>query len=288
MKLRDLLVATIYAAPGLTQARGSSNCWSLSSNLTLIGHAKVGCTWFNSNDMTKTDMTDAWKSEVTLSDNTRMSVSIQGANLEVKASGIAVTVAEIGEQLAWICCALHSHNSAETIRCTPAAIVLHSVIFPPSVNIRISRKVETTTAGGDSNGSCWKHLFRNTVLVEGYPIQRRPAIGTGLELPLDTMADLVQCTRMNIFNDQIFLKGFCTMLVAVQMVGDVVHWHAYTNKDGSYMNYYDHNEFNNTADAELLSHIQNFTKMRHVVGWCSSVQDNSGNFKPILTPSLDI
>lgn len=219
---------------------------------------------------------------MTLEDKTHVVVSIRDKNLELQASGVAETVAEIGEQLAWICCALHSHTSSETIRCTPTAIVSNSGMSPPSVDIKISRKVQTITTSDDQNGCCWKNLFQTPVLVEGYPIQRRPGLGTGLELPLATMADLVQCERMTIFNDEIFLKGFCAMLVVVQVVGDVVQWHAYTNEDGSYMNYYDHKEAKETADSEILSHIQNFTNMRHVVGWTSSVRDNSGKFKPIL------
>lgn len=221
-------------------------------------------------------------SAVILSDKTHLVVSRQGANLELQAYGVADTVAEIGEQLAWICCALHSHNSAETVRYTPEATVLEIGLSPPSAKIMINRKEQGITPRGDNTGSCWKYLFRNPVLVEGYPIQRRAASGTGLELPLATMADLVQCERMTIFDDHIFLKGFCAMLVAVRMIDDVVIWHAYTNGDGSYMNYYDHNGVKNTADVTLLSHIHNFTTMRHVVGWSSTVRDNSGSFEPIL------
>lgn len=245
---------------------------------------KVGCIYkLQFKYIDKNNATNMIAADVTLEDKTHLLVSVRGANFELQASGAAETVAEIGEQLAWICCALHSHTSPEAVRCTPTAIVLDSGMSPPSVDIKISRKVQKATVSGGQNGSCWKNLFRNPVLVEGYPIQRRPALGTGLELPLATMADLVQCERMTIFNNEIFLKGFCAMLVAVQMVGDVVQWHAYANKDGSYMNYYDHKEAKETADLELLSHIKNFTNVRHVVGWSSNVRDNSGNFEPILS-----
>lgn len=219
---------------------------------------------------------------VTIADKTRLSVSVRDTNLELQASGIAEVVAEIGEQLAWICCALQSHPLDGIARCIPSAIALDSSLSPPSVKIKISRELQRDNTSSDNNGSCWKHLFRNPVLVEGYPIQRRPALGTGLELSLATLADLVQCKRMTVFKDEIFLKGFCSMLVAVQLFDDVVHWHAYTNENGSYINYYDRKEPKETVDLKLMSHLNDFTSMRHIVGWSSRVQDHSGRFESLF------
>jgi len=124
-----------------------------------------------------------------------------------------------------------------------------------------------------SNGQCWHTMFRNPVVVTGYPIPRRAREGTGLELPLNIMAGLVQSTRINDFMGKSYVKGFSSMLVAVNHVDGVFVWHHHYKPDGSRISYLE-------ADGTTLRSVpfQDLASARHVVGWCNKASYQAGEF----------
>lgn len=107
-------------------------------------------------------------------------------------------------------------------------------------------------------------MFRNPVLVTGYPILTKSA-GLGLELPLDMMAELAGADRAVEFDGKVFVKGFSTMLIATKHVQDLLVWHYHYKSRGARISYLDHNI--TTSDGINLFQLQN---ARHVVGWCAS------------------
>lgn len=127
-------------------------------------------------------------------------------------------------------------------------------------------------------GDCWHRMFRNPVMVTGYPISTKSA-GLGLELPLDMMAELAGADRAVEFDGKIFVKGFSTMLIATKLVQDLLVWHYLYSSQGERISYLDHS-ITPTNKINLFQ-LQN---ARHVVGWCASSKYYAGTSYAIRCP----
>src|SRR2546421_2457706 len=168
----------------------------------------------------------------------------------LEAVGTGDSVAEIGEQLAWLGAALRSSPYELGVAyCTP---------FISDIRVRNAPTLESVTQPwtdmfckidfivtegeehlGPSNGQCWYNLFRNPIVAKGYPIPHRSERDIGLEIPLNIMATLAQARRATTFAGNVYIKGFCTMLFPTKQVGDLVVWHLLFNEDGSHISYVD-------------------------------------------------
>ncbi|KAL6849042.1 hypothetical protein ACO1O0_008572 [Amphichorda felina] len=113
------------------------------------------------------------------------------------------------------------------------------------------------------NGQCWHDIFKNPVIVKGYPIPQRPEWSTGLEIPLNMMAGLARSQRLDRFRDKLYIKGFSTMLVPTKQIGDVICWHMIYNKDGSRISYLDDNvdQEQQIGRAQLKDTIRSLTRV---------------------------
>jgi hypothetical protein len=209
------------------------------------------------------------------------------SKLMVEASGTRCSIAETGEQLAWLCAALRtSPREHGVIICTPFISDIHNdntslpePEFPSCPGILCKIDVifqKEVNESEPSNGQCWHRLFRNPVIVKGYPILRRQELDTGLEIPLNVMARLAQAQRVNTFNGKIFVKGFSTMLVPTKRIGDLLIWHLFYNEDGSRISYLD-----STVAHCVNLNVQDLEKTRHILGWCLNVQFYAGRFSVI-------
>lgn len=127
-----------------------------------------------------------------------------------------------------------------------------------------------------SKGFCWANLFRNPVLVTGYPTAHRTDPNTGVELSLSAMIELVQSRQFVSLDGNIFLKGFCSLLVATAVAVDVVLWHFLFNSTGVQISYCNPRlkDLSNETCQELT--LRDIETRRHVVGWCCDVRENSG------------
>jgi hypothetical protein len=216
-----------------------------------------------------------------LPDSTKLTAWIHEADFMVEVFGTGDSVAEIGEQFAWLGAALRSSPYEVGVAyCTPFLRILvenapHTVpgtSLPPDTLCVIDFTVqEGENHFEPPNGQCWHNMFRNPVVVKGYPISRRTTLDTGLEIPLNIMAGLARTQRANIFNGNVFIKGFSTMLVPISLSGDMLIWHLLYNKDGSRISYMD-NTVAHVANVSI-SYLEN---ARHVVGWCSEVKNYAG------------
>ena len=193
----------------------------------------------------------------------------------VKAFGTRDSVAEIGEQLAWLGAALRSPpNKLGVAYCTPFISKIYVDNTPclvpgiaswPNILCNIDFTIqETEEQPGLSNGQCWHNMFKNPVVVRGYPIRRRFELETGLEIPLNMMAGLARTQRINLFNGKLFIKGFSTMLIPTKYKKDLLIWHLLYNKDGNHISYLE----NTVPHLENIS-IPDVETARHVLGWCS-------------------
>jgi hypothetical protein len=198
----------------------------------------------------------------------------------VEAYGTGDSVAEIGQQFAWLGSALRSSPYDNGISyCTPSISPIYSALQPldmtsswPEIICKINFTVQKEEVQYDpDNGQCWHNMFRNPVVVRGYPILRRSEQNTGLEIPLNMMARLAQTKLANIFNGKLFIKGFSIMLIPTKHARDLVIWHLLYNKYGNRISYLE----NTVPHAENVS-IFDLEKNRHILGWCSEVKTYAG------------
>lgn len=217
-----------------------------------------------------------------LPDGTRLAAWIHESKFVAEAYGIGASLAEIGEQLAWLGAALRSSTYELGIACCMPSITdirINNFLqqipgLPPLTDIRCKIDFTIQKMEGPlelSNGHCWHNMFRNPVVVKGYPIKRRSEIAPGLEIPLNMMAGLAQTQRIDTYNNKIFIKGFSTMLVPTMRTGDMLLWHLLYNKDGSRMSYLD----DTISRAENVT-VNDLEDARHVLGWCSEARFYAG------------
>lgn len=165
----------------------------------------------------------------------------------------------------------------------------------PEIAIRTSRqakftlsyhitKVDSHQGDAQANGSCWHPLFRNPIIVKGYPILARVNGEKGLEIPLNMMAGLGEASRVTNFDGGLLIKGFSTMFCPTQRMKNSLLWHFLYNDDGSRMPYLSADNISGgrlsiqDVDSPFLEHS------RHFLGWASSVEIHAGKFK-VLQPS---
>lgn len=200
----------------------------------------------------------------------------------VKAYGIAASIAETGEQLTWLGAALRaSPRRNRLIICTPTIKIYQN--SPPlcqslnSSSTNIIYKLGFTLekdihAPTRVNGQCWHSLFRNPVIVKGYPIPRRIEWDTGLEISLNIMAGLVQSQHISQFKEKLYIKGFSMMIIPIQQTGEALYWHLLYSKNGHRISYLDDNIRQQKQDIKQTD----MENLRHILGWCSEIEFHAG------------
>ncbi|PKY06683.1 hypothetical protein P168DRAFT_232537 [Aspergillus campestris IBT 28561] len=190
----------------------------------------------------------------------------------VDARGIAPVIAEIGEQLAWLASALCSSRCQSRIAYSRPFVgsmqpghVTYEGTPRVAYTCEIGVEVREGVVGTESvNGECWLNLFARPLVVEGFPVRRRPEQQTeGLEIPLTMVAALAGARRVNSFEEKMVLKGFSTMLIPTKRSLDTVTWHLVYDKNEHRIPYLEAERF-----AKLDITFQQLEASRHIVGWC--------------------
>ncbi|KAL7918478.1 hypothetical protein ACQKWADRAFT_316483 [Trichoderma austrokoningii] len=195
-------------------------------------------------------------------EGTELTACITDSKFTTEAFGTAASIAEVGEQLAWLSASLRSSSHTGIALISPSIdIIRHN----PNVECRITYTFETGEDSPSDNGQCWHNMFRNPVLVTGFPVLRRPKLNTGLEIPLNMMAALANSRRIDEFHGSIFIKGFSTMLIPTDFVeGEgVITWHLQYRTDGGHVSYYD------ACVPHVSVSASDVEQSRNIVGWCS-------------------
>lgn len=225
-----------------------------------------------------------------LSDGTTLSAWISESKFIVEANGVAASIVETGEQLAWLGASLRtSPRQNGLVYYTPIItdILQHrGLSHQPLVQSSLTditceigftmEEVQHTV--NPVNGQCWHDIFKNPIIVKGYPIPRRAEWSTGLEIPLNIMAGLARTRRVDRFNNKVYITGFSTMLVPTKQNEDVLCWHMIYNKDGSRISYLD-----DYLDQEQHVGRVDLENCRHVLGWCSEARFYAGKAIPSVT-----
>ncbi|KAJ5113958.1 hypothetical protein N7456_002492 [Penicillium angulare] len=218
-----------------------------------------------------------------LPDGTYVDVETRDGKFIVRVSGTGDSLAEFAQQFAWLGSALRPSNlDYGVVSCTPfiqssrlnntsTSAVSPGVLPVPDILCVIGFKMESFPREEKLPGQCWHAMFRNPVVVKGYPILTKKRHDLGLEMPLNMMAGLTDSDRAIEFDGKVFIKGFSAMLVATKIVEDLLVWHYFYNSDGSRISYLDQS----LQNVEKISLMQLETS-RHVVGWCADCKYNAG------------
>ncbi|KAF2186242.1 hypothetical protein K469DRAFT_687236 [Zopfia rhizophila CBS 207.26] len=217
-------------------------------------------------------------------DGTVLTAWVQSRKIIVTALGSIDSIADIGEQLAWLGSSLrqspvhqgpvfcfaetHEVGAHKLHSNTPSgpSIELHCTI-----GFRIARP-EDQKQPCIMNGKCWHNLFRNPVIAMGFPIPIRDEPQAGLEIPLFMMATLAQAKRVTLFDGKFFAKGYSTVLFPTKRLGNTVLWHLLYNENGQRLPYTDP-RIDQLQDSSVGSiGMAEISHSRHVLGWASSAE----------------
>ncbi|KAI0542138.1 hypothetical protein GGR58DRAFT_510462 [Xylaria digitata] len=232
-----------------------------------------------------------------LPDDTSVSAIIVESKLDVIVCGVEDSIAEIGEQIAWIAAALRlapgdlgvfgcipyiRHIFEYTKSPVPESVTSYDAIFGIQFYFLESR------AWRSSTGQCWHNLFKNPTLVQGYPTPFKPGDSRGLEIAIDVVAGLIEAPCISTFGDKIFLKGFCSMLTPTNQYAGTIVWHLIHNGEGKHISYLDAHEYNTPQRVV----VEDVMASRHIVGWCQEASFYTGTSqatypvqKPFLPPT---
>jgi hypothetical protein len=211
-----------------------------------------------------------------LTDNTQLNIKISGSSISVAANGTGPAIIEIGQQLAWLGSALRPSAPSNNISSSEPRI---SILSGPDATFKLYfevKEIEASPGESGVNGTCWQPLFRNPVIVKGYPIVARNYHERGLELPLNMMAGLGEASRVTNWAGGLVVKGFSTLFCPTRLLNNSVQWHYLFEKDGGRISYLSADDRcpyrvkSNSLDAPYLPLCRNF------LGWASSIEINTG------------
>jgi hypothetical protein len=121
-------------------------------------------------------------------------------------------------------------------------------------------------------GTCWHKVFKNPVIVRGFPILARNNDERGLEIPLNIMATLGGADRTTIFGDQLLIKGHATMFVPTKRVQNSVLWHFIHNENEERISFAAAKTRCPTRATTDVVDYSCLMTSRSFLGWASSVQ----------------
>lgn len=208
-------------------------------------------------------------------DGTEAQITISDSFVLVSAIGAECILAEIGEQLAWLGSACRASTQNDKLSYCTARIIRTQQTPTLSFTIDYSHSDIKEVSMPTHSGTCWHSLFRNPVIVKGYPIPARDFDEKGLEIPLNMMAGLSDATRVTKFDGGLLIKGFSTGFVPTRTVQNSVIWHFCYNNDGSRLSYLfarDCCPEGTLENADTLS----LANTRNFVGWTQSALSKLG------------
>ncbi|ETS73860.1 hypothetical protein PFICI_14806 [Pestalotiopsis fici W106-1] len=227
-------------------------------------------------------------SSCTLDDDTQLGAKIDatGRRLEILAVGNAFAIAEVGEVLAWLQAAFWATPEDDSIinvvpTCFISALEQNTSETSTSMagndcRLLANMSYMSWTKTPDFGNCCWMKLFRNPVLVSGYPTPRHAEARGGIELDLGTMAELIGTRQLSKCTGKPLFKTALAALVPLYRVNDFIYWHMIISSDGEYMSYCDERlkPFLDNAPSGLST--ADIERCRHVVGWSTNVKNVTG------------
>ncbi|KAK3988047.1 hypothetical protein QBC44DRAFT_371552 [Cladorrhinum sp. PSN332] len=223
-----------------------------------------------------------------LPNKTKAAAHFESGCLTVHAHGDPFSVAELGTQLAWLGAALRALPPTSDLglpfSCAPTAryeVLQDADTDASKIRCLIRYRIDIIdtsipTDGTATPGSCWRPVFGNISIVNGFPIPRRERPNSGMEASIGIMARLINAQRMVKFCGMTFIKGFSAMLIAVESDANTVYWHLFYNKDGDHISYSDSRVPLRFKDPVASDINIDSPETQHILGWCDDVKNYTG------------
>ncbi|KAK2609901.1 hypothetical protein N8I77_003373 [Diaporthe amygdali] len=200
---------------------------------------------------------------------------IENDQFVLNVNGVADVIAEVAEQIAWLAGSLQQSSLAfGPVSCRPRVQNITTLVKHFRVDFHyVFDKNDFNGAKPNDNGHCWYGMFRNPVVVTGYPILRRPTGNPGLEVPLNVMAGLIGGQRINELMGNRYIKGLRSMLVTSGNTTGIFNWHHLVNSNERRISYL----YGRRHQAKsVLASSSSLAAARHIVGWCPNVSHQVG------------
>ena len=206
------------------------------------------------------------------------------SSVYVEVCGSRSSIMEIGEQLAWFGGTMRSSPFAG-VALSSAYVDTHDLTQEEQdglnhagfqedstvLNIKFALHEGTADSKRYNEGRCWHNLFRNPVVVQGFPIFQRHSLSPGLEIPLNLMAALVGTARAHAFDDTMIIKGFSSMLVPTKRSENLTIWHVVFHADSTHVSYTERG-----SSSLRSTNFEELQTSRHIIGWCANVKGCTG------------
>lgn len=211
-------------------------------------------------------------------DKTRINLELYESSIGAVVFGTEPAIAEIGQQLAWLGAALRPAPSGDKMAySTPKVTSTSGSVVTFKLSFR-TNDIESIPRGAEPNGSCWRPLFHNPVIVQGYPIRARLGEERGLEIPLNMMAGLGQASRVVEFDGGLVMKGHSTLFCPTRRVQNSLLWHYVFNEPGERISYLSADTFAGGRLSMDECGTACLERSRHFLGWSSSVEVLAGAY----------
>jgi hypothetical protein len=192
-------------------------------------------------------------------------------SLLIDAHGTDEMIVDLAQQLAWVGAALSSSPYEEKLAYCEA-VIQDSGSNKPYFAISFQSKPLHPT-----EEPCWLPLFCGASIARGFPIPERQG-ETGLEIPLEIMAEIAGVRRAVEYEGGVIMKGFSIMFVPMKRSGNRVQWHLISSPDYetrlSYRDVLDHCQDRASLDEVDLECART---TRAIVGWCSAATSLLGS-----------
>ncbi|KFX99399.1 hypothetical protein V490_01813 [Pseudogymnoascus sp. VKM F-3557] len=213
-------------------------------------------------------------------DKTQLNARTRGPHFIITAIGPAQFIAECAEQLAWLQAALHSNSRNLAGYCVPS-IVNYRVDTTQSRSKQLKYKdhcditAEIAPLGNPTNavpqGRCWwQDLIGKSIVIQGFPISRRPETYPGLELSFELLLSSVQTDEAIIDNGRVLLRGLISTVQLIKDADNVFLWRPFysTNEICSCGEYHRAISCDTSYSSIDLSRLK---AGRHILGVCTDL-----------------
>lgn len=205
-----------------------------------------------------------------------LELRLEDQTIEADVKGNKAFVTEVMEQLIWLDAALRRNPVSSGLLCYSQPSLKYiglpgKALFRAEAALHSFRVQYTTgdfNGGSSMYGQCWHQLFRNAVVVQGYPIPSRARddeLGLGLEITIPMMAKLARAQHLNIFHGTPMIKGFSTLLYPTEQTHTSTTWHLLSNASGEHISF--------AAGLSCFAPTFDIDEIvkdgrRHFLGWC--------------------
>lgn len=209
---------------------------------------------------------------MTLPGDGTLLLNLRGQAALVDITAPPVVALEASEVIAWLATACRASPSpSEMYSCKPT-------VFGNSESDVCSLEFVTQDTEAQllqHKDACWRKLFRNPVIADGYPICARSPGEKGLQMSLQMMMLLGQTPWVTTFEGTTMLKGFNSLFAPTACLGSSTVWHFLLHQDETRVTY---NQGLDATSGACTIDNETLQSDRHFVGWTPAADVLAGEF----------